>query len=72
MKRETICKILYAMSILLAVGFCVFVIVDGVRYNSMLTSFPFWVFVLFHAVEFLLPAAIVLIAARIVQIKCRK
>lgn len=71
MKKEWIYKFLYAVSLLLAAGFCVLVIVDAVRYNDMLTSFPFRAFVLAHAVECLLPALVVFAAARILRKHCK-
>ena len=70
-KKKCIYKFLYGVSLFLVVGFCVFLVVDGVRYNSVLTSFPFRVFVLVRVVECLLPALVVFVAARILRKKCQ-
>ena len=67
MKKVNIYRFLYAVSALLVLGFAIHTIVDGCRYNSMLTSFPFYAFVIVHAVEYLLPSLIVFIAALIVK-----
>ena len=55
MKKQNIYKLLYAISALLVLGFAVHTIVDAVRYDSMLTSFPFYAFIIAHAVEYLVP-----------------
>ena len=54
---------------LLAVGFVIHTIVDAFRYDSMLTTFPFYAFVLGHAVVYLVPSLVVFIAALIVKKK---
>lgn len=69
MKRENIHKFLYLISALLVAGFAVHTIVDAFRYDSMLTSFPFYAFVIVHAVTYLVPSLIILIAALIVKRK---
>ena len=69
MKRKNIHKFLYVISALLVLGFAIHTIVDACRYDSMLTSFPFYAFIIVHAVEYLLPSLIVFIAALIVKKK---
>ena len=69
MKKQNIHKFLYTISALLVLGFVIHIIVDACRYDSMLTSFPFYVFVLGHAVVYLVPSLIVFIAALIVKKK---
>ena len=69
MKKLNIYKFLYALSALLALGFVIHTIVDAFRYDSMLTSFPFYAFVLGHAVVYLVPSLVVFIAALIVKKK---
>ena len=69
MKKLNVCKFLYAVSALLALGFVIHTIVDAIRYDSMLTSFPFYAFVLGHAVVYLVPSLVVFIAALIVKKK---
>lgn len=69
MKKVNIYRFLYAVSALLVLGFAIHTIVDGCRYNSMLTSFPFYAFVLVHAIEYIVPSIIVFIVAIIVKKK---
>lgn len=69
MKKLKIYNFLYAVSALLALGFVIHTIVDAFRYDSMLTSFPFYAFVLGHAVVYLVPSLVVFIAALIVKKK---
>ncbi len=69
MKKVNIYKFLYTVSALLVLGFAIHTIVDGCRYNSMLTSFPFYAFVLVRAIEYLVPSIIVFIVAVIVKKK---
>ncbi len=47
---------LYAISGILLLCFCVFSIVDCVRYDEMLTSAPLELVLFVRAIEFLLPA----------------
>ena len=67
MKKKNIHKFIFIISALLILGFAIHTIVDAYRYDSMLTSFPFYAFVIVHAVEYLLPSLIVFIAALIVK-----
>ena len=69
MKKTNIHKFLYAISALLVLGFAIHTIVDACRYDSMFTSFPFYVFVIGHAVVYLVPSLIVFIAALILKKK---
>ena len=69
MKKSNTYKFLYVISALLVLGFVIHTIVDACRYDSMLTSFPFYVFVLGHAVVYLVPSLIVFIVALIVKKK---
>lgn len=69
MKKLRMYRFLYAVSALMALGFVIHTIVDAFRYDSMLTSFPFYAFVLGHAVVYLVPSLVVFIAALIVKKK---
>jgi len=69
MKKENIYKLLYAVAALLVLGFAIHTIVDACRYDSMLTSFPFYAFLLINAVTYLVPSLIVFIVALIVKKK---
>lgn len=68
MKKSNIHKFLYLISALLVLGFAIHTIVDACRYNNMMTSFPFYAFVIAHAVVYLVPALIVFVLALI----CKK
>ena len=72
MKKTNIHKFLFGISVLLVLGFIVHTIVDAVRYDSMLTSFPFYAFIIAHAVEYLVPALIVCVAGLICKKKFAK
>lgn len=69
MKKANVHKFLYIVSALLILGFAVHTIVDACRYDSMLTSFPFYTFIIVHAIEYLVPSIIVYIVALIVKKK---
>jgi uncharacterized membrane protein len=69
MKKKNIYKFLYAISALLTLGFVIHTIIDACRYDSMLTSFPFYAFVIGHAVVYLVPSLIVFVAALVVKKK---
>ena len=69
MKKVNIHKFLFGISALLVLGFAIHTIVDACRYDSMLTSFPFYAFIIARAVEYLVPSLIVFLAALIVRKK---
>ena len=68
MNKQNIHKFLFGASILLVLGFVVHTIVDACKYDTMLTSFPFYAFVVMNVVILLVPALIVFIAGLI----CKK
>ena len=68
MKKENVHNFLLGISALLVLGFAVHTIVDAVRYDSMLTSFPFYAFIIAHAVEYLMPALVICVAG----LTCKK
>lgn len=69
MKKLNIYKFLYAVSAFMALGFVIHTVIDMCRYNSMLTSFPLYAFVIVHAIVYLVPSIIIFIAALIVKKK---
>ena len=69
MKRENVYKILYGVSLLLAAGFCIRLGADYYRYNTEVTSAPFYVWVFERSIEFLLPGLLIFTAAKIVKRK---
>lgn len=72
MKKTNIHKFLFGISSLLVLGFIVHTIVDAVGYDSMLTSFPFYAFIIAHAVEYLIPALVICVAGLICKKKFAK
>ncbi len=48
----------YVVAALCVLAFGIKTVIDGVRYDAALTSFPFYTIVLFNAFYFLFPAAI--------------
>lgn len=68
---KIICKILYTASVILAAAFVISVIVDRYTYDNILTSAPFYVFLLARTLEFLLPSVIALAAAVIIDKKIK-
>ena len=69
MKKENIYKFLYVVSALLILGFAIHTIVDACRYDSVLTSFPFYAFVISNAVIYLVPGVIVFVVGCIMKRK---
>ena len=69
MNKKLLCKILYGVSALLLLVFFVMLVVDYLHYDAMLTSAPFYVFILIRAIEFLLPSAILFTVALILNKK---
>ena len=72
MKKVNRHKFLFGISALLALGFAIHTIVDACRYDSMLTSFPFYAFIIVRAVEYLVPALIVFVVGLICKKKFTK
>ena len=72
MKKTNIHKFLFGISVLLVLGFIVHSIVDAVRYDSILTSFPFYAFIIALAVEYLIPALVICVAGLICMKKFAK
>lgn len=69
MKKETICKILFAISTLLLAAFVVNTIIDYINYSTSFTSAPFSVFILVNAIMFILPSIILAVIGFIIKIK---
>lgn len=69
MNKKKIYCILFTISALLFIGFVVRLTVDYVKYDEMLTSFPFYAFIIERTVELLFPSIITFIAAIIIKHK---
>ncbi len=63
MKKENVYKFLYAVSLLLLIGFFVRLGADYFTYKKDIYSIPFYVFILERAAEFIIPSVIFFIAA---------
>ncbi|MDO5564911.1 MAG: hypothetical protein Q4F88_06765 [Eubacteriales bacterium] len=68
MKKENYYKFMYAIAILLLIGFAIRLGADYFKYDSITSSAPFYVFILERALEFILPSIIIFI----VGIVCKK
>lgn len=69
MKKSNIYKFLYVVSALLVLGFAIHLGVDMYRYNKVLTSAPRYVFVIAHAIEYLLPGFILFVIGIVLKRK---
>lgn len=63
---STVCSVI---SVILLIAFAVKVIADYTRYTPMLTSAPFYVWILADALLLVLPAIIVFAVGRIIRKK---
>ena len=69
MKKENAYKFLYAVCVMLIVGFCIRLGVDFLKYNNTLSSAPFYVFIIVMTLEFIVPCIIIFAAAKILRKK---
>ena len=65
-------KLLYGASVLMVLGFCIAVLIGWCKYNTVLNSAPFWVWILTDAMIWLIPAAIAAIAGFVAQKRLSK
>lgn len=65
-------KLLYGASVLMVLGFVIHVIIDRYRYDSMLGSAPFWVWIVSDAFLWLIPALLAFTAGYVAQKKLIK
>lgn len=72
MKKETMYKILFSISVLLLAAFVVKTIIDYITYSTTLNSAPFSVFVLVNAIEFILPSVVLAVIGLFIRINCNK
>ena len=70
--KAIIYKILYAVSALLLLLFIVFLCIDLYFYNDMLSSAPFYAYIIIRSLEFLLPSLIIFIVALLLKGKINK
>ena len=72
MKRRAVVRICYVISLALLLCFVVKTIVDGVRYSNVLTSAPFYVYILLNALYFVLPAVISFVVGWLINRKSKQ
>ncbi len=72
MKKVKANHLLYGAAVLMVLGFIIHTLVDYVRYDDMLNSAPFWVFICVNAIYWLIPAALAVLAGFIANKKLSK
>ena len=72
MKKENIYKILYAISIILIIGFAIILGIDYSKYDSINNSAPFYSFIIVRIIEFIVPSIIVFIIGKALKNKYSK
>ncbi len=72
MKKENIYKLLYAVLVMLVIGFSIRLGVDYFKYNTHSNSAPFYAFIIERIVEFIIPSIIIFIVAKVVKKKYNK
>ena len=65
MKRDLICKLLYIISIILVIAFTILLAIDYSKYDSIINSAPFSAYVIVRLIEFVIPAFVCFLIARI-------
>lgn len=69
MRKKNIPTLLFTLSALAVPGFAFSVFADRRRYDPIVTSAPFYVNVIFRALEFLLPGVILFMAGMLLKKK---
>ncbi len=69
MKKENVYKFLYAIAVLMIVGFAIRFGVDCFKYDTVNNSAPLYLFAVERAVEFILPSIILFIVGRVMKKK---
>jgi len=72
MKKESIYKFLYAISIVLIICFGITTGVDYLRYKSSWGSAPFYAYIIVRALEFVVPSILVFIVGVLCKKKYKK
>ena len=69
MNKEKLIKICNIVAFIFALSFALKLVRDAFIYNTTLTSFPFWAWVLVDVLYYLLPAAFVFALGRLIKWK---
>ena len=72
MKRRTLVKICYFISLALLLCFVGKTVIDSVRYPSLFTSAPFYVYIILNALYFVLPAGMFFLVGWLINRKSKK
>lgn len=72
MKKENIYKILYAISIILIIGFAIILGIDYYKYDNINNSAPFYSFIIVRILEFIVPSIIVFTIGKVLKNKHSK
>ena len=72
MKKENIYKFLFLISGLLVFGFIIRLVVDYIKYDPIITSAPFYTYIIIRAIEFLVAAIILFVVALVLRKKWHK
>lgn len=72
MKKETAYKLCFGISMIFAVAFIIKCVADYFRYDPIVNSAPFYVWIIVNALYFLIPSVIILTAGIIIMKKHRK
>ena len=67
MKKDLICKLLYIISIILVIAFTILLAIDYSKYDSIINSAPFSAYVIVRLIEFVIPAFVCFLIARIIR-----
>lgn len=59
MKKENYYKFLWGISVLLVLCFVIILGVDYYKYNPIITSAPFYTYIIVRALEFILPGFVI-------------
>ena len=65
-------KLLYGASVLMVLGFCIAVLTGWYKYNTVLNSAPFWVWIVTDAMIWLIPAFIAAVAGFVAKKRLSK
>lgn len=72
MKKENIYKLLYAICMILIIGFLVRLGADYFKYDSINNSAPFYAFIITRIVEFIIPSIIIFFVGKEIKKKYSK
>lgn len=69
MKKDNIYKIFNLISILLIISFIIRLGADYFKYDNINNSSPFYIFIFFRIIEFIIPSIILFIIGKVIKKK---